>query len=1026
MNRALLAASSLLAFLHTSVAQIATDPNDGLWITRDSPGVFTMRWYGRAGWTYFVQQSLDLQTWTYRPDIEKGLNLVIPYGLQTNAQKYFLRLRRTDIPTNDPFNADFDGDKISNIDELNAGLDPLSDPNTADSDGDTLPDDWERRYFGRLSFSAADDPHQSGQSNADAFQSNSNPTIPFPAATRVRALVPDREADATYPDDTEIAIKWDSPGDSRIQSFRVEWSQDGGSWAALQSCVPSQTSVPVTGLLAKRAYAFRVVAIGPGAIKSVSETVDYQVPFLKALELRTTRSRYDYPADFVRLTGSTYTKYRHYNATHSESISGGGDVLYVEVEYNQHLDTENAIEWAYVDSNQNSDTYGNIFDDVEYNEHNPHFTGPGISDFDPGYSTYGRSDFFDEVIEHGLVLTLVRGVPPVFNTADYPNLRGIVPTEDGPGDRFGNVLKYGWCWWAGSPFDYTDEDDGDYHIATETYSEAFSTAAMIALTEKNLQSFQWEWDDYEPFWEWGSDFSRFTAFGGTQWTEDFGYNYVKDQGFASFLPSYVPANIQIASRDLLPAETKYSVARGQVRFVVNPPAVDAKIQLVHMFSPEGLPDPDPEDGLPGPPPPPPQFVDLELSVTAFEVASSDAEVNPTSQLCLGYHQDGTHTLSPLSVGLVDAKDDTLENGNDVQIIPKKNSADTNILSVAWIDPHRLNSGNDPDMPWLVLRMNGMEQLGLKIRWKLQVKYERPNGQVLPEDTILFPSADTTPSDWVTEPLTGPIAIWANNGWINALLSNGFFGGDATLTYQILKPDNSIIGDEKMVLFSIGGRNPERAKCKDYIDDNATSAHGHMWFAYAIAKSESSAFNPERRYNQFWERTGSYDKRPHKQGEPTWTKFRTEESAGGFGMFQVTGSIVSKFVNIPREQIWNWQTHSVAALVIIRHKQDAVYDGSWDYMNGTMAHRDKPGEPRGQRPQAKKANNNVDVPVPDETVGSVAFKDGTARTIEAAVTMKAYNGAISHYCGWDNATRTWKFSRTNGTFNYVDRVCQEVE
>ena len=104
------------------------------------------------------------------------------------------------------------------------------------------------------------------------------------------------------------------------------------------------------------------------------------------------------------------------------------------------------------------------------------------------------------------------------------------------------------------------------------------------------------------------------------------------------------------------------------------------------------------------------------------------------------------------------------------------------------------------------------------------------------------------------------------------------------------------------------------------------------------------------------------------------------------MFQVTGDISSTFSNIPREQIWNWQSHALAALVLIRHKQDDPYDGTWDYMNGTMAHRDKPGEPRGQRAQAKKANNNVDVPVPDETVQSVIFKDGTARTIEAAVTM----------------------------------------
>ena len=289
MKRALLIALGWFTSLQVSIAQLAADPNDGLWITQDSPGIFTMRWYGKAGWTY-------------RPDIETGLNLVIPYGLQTNSGRYFLRLRRTDIPTNDPFNADFDGDKISNIDELNAGLDPLSDPGTADADGDGLPDDWERRYFGTLAFSAADDPQHSGQSNADAFASGANPTIPFPSITRLRVLVPDREASADYPDDTKIEVKWVSPADPRIQSFQVEWSRDGGEWSLLQSRTPAQTSALASGLLAKRAYAFRVVTVGPGAIKSISGTVDYEVPFLKALELRTTKSRYDYPLDFVTLT----------------------------------------------------------------------------------------------------------------------------------------------------------------------------------------------------------------------------------------------------------------------------------------------------------------------------------------------------------------------------------------------------------------------------------------------------------------------------------------------------------------------------------------------------------------------------------------------------------------------------------------------------------------------------------------------------------------------------------------------------
>jgi hypothetical protein len=53
-------------------------------------------------------------------------------------------------------------------------LERLSPPN--DSDGDTLPDDWERRYFGSLDQGASGDPDNDGLSNAAEFAVGSSPT----------------------------------------------------------------------------------------------------------------------------------------------------------------------------------------------------------------------------------------------------------------------------------------------------------------------------------------------------------------------------------------------------------------------------------------------------------------------------------------------------------------------------------------------------------------------------------------------------------------------------------------------------------------------------------------------------------------------------------------------------------------------------------------------------------------------------------------------------------------------------------
>jgi hypothetical protein len=278
---------------------------------------------------------------------------------------------------------------------------------------------------------------------------------------------------------------------------------------------------------------------------------------------------------------------------------------------------------------------------------------------------------------------------------------------------------------------------------------------------------------------------------------------------------------------------------------------------------------------------------------------------------------------------------------------------------------------------------------------------------------------------VTEALDGAVEIYDNSKWKSELQQKGFFGGDAELTFQLLNTDGSTLGDVTTWKFYIGGKNPDDAKCKAFIDRSATSAHGNMWFAYAIAKSESKDYNGEgSRYNQFWDKASRFAKIEHKAGEVLWANNPDEDPPKGFGMFQVTGNKYNEKADIPRKQLWNWQDNVLGGLEIIRSKRDAAYYGAWDYMNGTMKQEGSRTIPRGRRLQAKQDMGH-DVGVPDHTVRSVTFKDGTEKPIEDAETIRLYNGG--HYLTWDRSAHVWKFMTTNKYgFNYVDRVCQEVE
>lgn len=131
---------SLLALAGMASATLAQTPQPKAVLTQGTNNTWNLDWEGIAGLTYFLQHSEDLVGWQYFPLIESGNDETLGWGFASSADKFFVRLRYTDIVTNDPDNADFDGDGLTNWEEIFIyGTDPFN----SDSDGDGMPDGWE-------------------------------------------------------------------------------------------------------------------------------------------------------------------------------------------------------------------------------------------------------------------------------------------------------------------------------------------------------------------------------------------------------------------------------------------------------------------------------------------------------------------------------------------------------------------------------------------------------------------------------------------------------------------------------------------------------------------------------------------------------------------------------------------------------------------------------------------------------------------------------------------------------------------
>ncbi len=371
----------------------------------------------------------------------------------------------------------------------------------------------------------------------------------------------------------------------------------------------------------------------------------------------------------------------------------------------------------------------------------------------------------------------------------------------------------------------------------------------------------------------------------------------------------------------------------------------------------------------------------------------------------------------LSVELIDIKDST-NSGDDVIITPwntatQSNPSDSNI---AWIEPHRSGTDSAPRMPQLQLRINGLPAAST-IQAKIEVHYTRGNGSR---------AARNQAEDRVKIPADGSFQTIVGGTWKiwEAYATEKFFGGEATLTYK-LKAGVAEILAPQVIRFRIGGKNPDAERARTYIESLADcNSTGSLWFAYAIARSESQDYNGNgSRYNQFLR----LPQNPRDNSRPLWGNDGGVRP-GGYGMFQVTGNVADSEVNIPRDQIWNWQINTVAARVILVDKRRAATKWMTTQSNATHA-------------------NGINIS--SHAVGRVIF-DGTSHTLLHACTIKAYNGAskpnydmdndtitgfvldpsyptIGHYGYWHSGSNKWGLCRFNNLgFNYVARVCGEVQ
>ena len=162
----------MLVMVSAAFGQTASDLGEGLRAElTNTSGVTAIKWWGKAGRTYFVQSSETLlpDSWQFMPVVEAGADAVCTWNLQTSAERMFVRLVYTDqLYSGAAGDADFDGDGLTNAQEVSI-TGPHTDPFLADTDWDGFGDGAE--------VTAGSNP-MSSSSNSGSGSTGSGPLNP--------------------------------------------------------------------------------------------------------------------------------------------------------------------------------------------------------------------------------------------------------------------------------------------------------------------------------------------------------------------------------------------------------------------------------------------------------------------------------------------------------------------------------------------------------------------------------------------------------------------------------------------------------------------------------------------------------------------------------------------------------------------------------------------------------------------------------------------------------------------------------
>jgi len=1102
-----------------SVALAQLPPHPVPQVTRNGD-TCNLDWTGQNSITYFVQYSLDLQSWSYMPVIESGDGSAIGYGFECDTDKMFLRLHYTDMPTSNPNSDDFDGDSISNWDEVRVGGTGTS-PLVADTNADGIRDDG-------LVYAAQNDPDGVG----------------LPASLQ-----------------SDLLGRWDFEQLNFTPPTFSYADKTGNGWTAsaygvvnhpegmVSKAVDIQNgycSVDADILQGKSNYSIsfwlnldkdKLKDANNGTMMGVYGLYDYTYYIQGGLGY----TDIDSNGLRVKKVGNTeewnlgnYIYTNHANGVHGQTFSQETNTM----RWTRPLGTSDDGKWHHMAIVRSNGQYSVYFDNQlvssgSFIESNIQFTAVSGLVFgryftqvgSPAASTTQMQGKFDRMRIYGKSLT----------AADVQSLY----RQDIDTDGLWDITENGSLLWRDlNSNEIRESNESTYYINPYYFDNANSDHdgdGRTSLDEQNdtqdptdLSNPDTDGDLMPDGWELDNGLDpndpndanidsdldgatnlveySFNSDPNDKDTDDDGIEDGPEINGSDGNPDTPGgSNPNDASDDgqpLLPEE-KLAILIGvgdqsgseSEDYIMNIYRLNSETgqeELFHVL----------RSGGHG------QYKEITLDIFRrgdsytfqldWQSSNLGSSGDPNSPE--GPDFDYTFKVEPVDddILLVDPYDPLsqneaswlvgplLGNQNDVEFIQNEveqarvavlaprvtdlnnttDDQDDEVVATngfAWIDAHSgpAPAAGQPDqniaprMPNLSATVHGGANLANRqVRWRLRVHYDRGNGtrgngplngRNQAEDTIYVPARNAQAQvQWTG--LTAANQAWQifhHADWTNEIQQRGFFGGQVELYMWV---DGQAQPNRAALRFRIGGANPDDARCRAYIDQQAplvaanlvngqTIAVGTgLWYAYGIAKSETANLNgANTRYNAFM----ALPVHRRDQGLPI---FGADGGVGpgGYGLFQVTGTSADNNANIVRRQIWNWQDNVTAGLDLVGYKK---------YGPDQNAH-----AVRWMLRQAN-ANNANGVALPNHTVRTTTFAANTVRTMTDAVAIKVYNGASrppntfvdngaapgfrldpqgsGHYCYWRNASNEWALNRFNNPpspiapFNYVDRICSEL-